>query len=97
MRVLFTTQVGSGHWRPLAPFARALQVAGHDVAFATTPFGCPLIAEHGFATFPAGIDDWRSPAPPTRGRVAQTSGPEQAESVWSRVFVGYCQGNLLAL
>lgn len=87
MRVLFTTQVGSGHWRPLAPFARALQTAGHEVAFATTPFGCPVIAEHGFATFPAGIDDWRSPPPLTRDQTAP-AGPEQAESVWARVFVG---------
>jgi len=46
-----------GHWRPLAPFARALQGVGHEVAFATTPFGCPLITEHGFLTFPAGVDD----------------------------------------
>lgn len=88
MRVLFTTQVGSGHWRPLAPFARALQGAGHEVAFATTPFGCPVLAEHGFLTFPAGIDDWRSPPPPTRSQAAPSSAPEQAASVWARVFVG---------
>ena len=88
MRVLFTTQVGSGHWRPLASFARALQGAGHAVAFATTPLGCPVIAEHGFLTFPAGVDDWRSPASPTRVQAAPASAPEQAESVWARVFVG---------
>jgi hypothetical protein len=88
MRVLFTTQVGSGHWRPLAPFARALQGAGHEVAFATTPLGCPVLAEHGFLAFPAGVDDWRSPSPPQRGQAAPSSVPEQAESAWARVFVG---------
>lgn len=81
MRVLFTTQAGSGHWRPLAPFARALQGAGHEVAFATTPFGCSVVAEHGFRSFPAGIDDWRSPPTPVRGQAAASSAPEQAESV----------------
>lgn len=88
MRVLFTTQVGSGHWRPLAPLARALQAAGHAVAFATTPLGCPAIAEHGFMPFPAGVDEWRSPPPQTRDRAVPASGPEQAASVWERVFVG---------
>ena len=63
MRVLSTTQVGAGHWRPLAPFARALQGAGRAVAFATTPLSCPAIAEHGFQTFPAGVDEWRTPSP----------------------------------
>jgi UDP:flavonoid glycosyltransferase YjiC (YdhE family) len=37
MRILFSTQAGSGHWRPLIPLAQAVQMAGHEVAFATTP------------------------------------------------------------
>jgi len=58
MRVLFTTQVGSGHWRPLVPFAHALAAAGHAVAFAATPIFCDIIRGHGFRCFPAGTDDW---------------------------------------
>lgn len=86
MRVLFTTQVGAGHWRPLAPLALALRAAGHEVAFATTPFGCAVIAEHEFRCFPAGIDEWRAPPTATR-RGAAASGPMQAEAVWADVFV----------
>ena len=34
MRVLFSTMAASGHFHPLVPLARALQDAGHGVAFA---------------------------------------------------------------
>ncbi len=75
MRVLFTCQVGEGHWRPLAPFARALIDAGHRVAFATTPFACARLSEHGFETHPIGVDDWiqeqpaKNDAPPAPWQV----------------------------
>lgn len=84
MRVLFTTQVGEGHWRPLAPFARALATAGHGVAFATTPFGCARLAAHGFETFPVGIDDWMhaSAEPEERG-----GAPAQWQDVARTVFL----------
>ncbi|MGN6673933.1 MAG: hypothetical protein ACTHMA_11565 [Thermomicrobiales bacterium] len=60
MRVLFTTQVGAGHWRPLAPFAQALAAASHEVAFASTPVACEDIARHGLLCFPVGDDEcWR--------------------------------------
>jgi UDP:flavonoid glycosyltransferase YjiC (YdhE family) len=87
MRVLFSTQVGAGHWRPLAPFAKALEAAGHEVAFATTPFGCSVIAEHGFRCFPAGIDDWRIPSPQGHRGKPKSSEPPQAAEVWTEVFV----------
>lgn len=62
MRVLFTCNLGQGHWRPLAPLAQAMKAAGHETAFATTPLYCQRIAEHGFLGFPAGTDDdWRDP------------------------------------
>ena len=38
MRVLFTSQNGSGHWHPLICVARALEAVGHEVAFASTPW-----------------------------------------------------------
>jgi UDP:flavonoid glycosyltransferase YjiC (YdhE family) len=87
MRTLFTTQVGAGHWRPLAPFAQALQAAGHEVAFATTPFGCGVIAAHGFRCFPAGIDDWPIPPQRRQANTSQPASPPQAEAVWVDVFV----------
>lgn len=86
MRVLFSTQCGAGHWRPLVPVAQALQAAGHAVAFATTSFGCTDISGHGFQCFPAGIDDWRQP-PPKREGIPPRKGPPQATAVWPDVFV----------
>lgn len=59
MRVLFCAQPGTGHWRPLAPFAQALQSSGHEVAFAVTPISAQEIERHGFHCFPIGIDDWQ--------------------------------------
>jgi UDP:flavonoid glycosyltransferase YjiC (YdhE family) len=54
MRFLFTTIPGSGHFHPLVPTARALQVRGHDVAFAASPAFAPAIEAAGFEAHPAG-------------------------------------------
>ena len=85
MRVLFATQVGTGHWRPLAPLARALQVAGHEVAFAATPFLCGELDAYGFQSFPAGTDDWLNPSPAPRG--VPPPAPAQADAVLRDVFL----------
>jgi UDP:flavonoid glycosyltransferase YjiC (YdhE family) len=85
MRALFTTQVGAGHWRPLAPIARALLDAGHEVAFAATPFFCAEIGGYGFQTFPVGVDDWLEPAPARK--VAVPTSPPQADAVLRDVFL----------
>lgn len=82
MRVLFTTQVGSGHWRPLAPFARALMDAGHDVAFASSPIFCSITAEHGFRGFPVGSDDWL-----TQSQQSAPAEPAQSEAVLFEQFI----------
>jgi len=58
MRVLFTTQPGSGMFNPLVPFAHALTLAGHTVAFASADCFRPDIEAVGFTTLPAGLD-WR--------------------------------------
>ena len=92
MRVLFTTQVGSGHWRPLAPFARALQRAGHDVAFASTPIFCDLIAAHGFRGFPIGSDDWLASAQQEAPAL-----PAQADAVLFDQFIPRAARDLPAL
>ena len=56
MKVLFTCVVGHGHFNPMVPLARALEAAGHRVAFATDPGFCGHVREVGFEAFPAGLD-----------------------------------------
>jgi len=56
MRVLFTTQPGLGHFHPLVPLARAVQAAGHEVAFACPASFAPHVRAADFAHFPAGLD-----------------------------------------
>lgn len=88
MRALFTTQPGSGHWRPLAPLAQALEAAGHEVAFATTPAFCPFIAEHGFRCFPVGVDDFEEDFDSEPGQPERDMTPDQSPLVWVDVFAG---------
>lgn len=56
MRVLFTTQPGSGTFHPHVPVANALETAGHEVAFAVAKSFCPTIEATGFRGVPAGYD-----------------------------------------
>jgi MGT family glycosyltransferase len=56
MRVLFTTLPGAGPLHPLVPLARALEEAGHEVAFATSRSYCPTVEGAGFRCFAAGYD-----------------------------------------
>jgi len=56
VRVLFTCLPFLGHFHPLVPLARALEAAGHEVAFATGQTLCPLVAATGFRTVPMGFD-----------------------------------------
>jgi len=85
MRTLFTTQAGSGHWRPLMPLAKAMQAAGHDVAFATTPVACAPLGDLGFRCFPVGIDDWL--IEPGAAQTARHDPTMPAATVWVDVFV----------
>jgi UDP:flavonoid glycosyltransferase YjiC (YdhE family) len=55
MRVLFSNLAGSGHFHPLVPTARALQQAGHEVAFATPEESHEAVKASGFQVFAAGI------------------------------------------
>ncbi|ATB32833.1 glycosyltransferase [Melittangium boletus] len=54
MRILFTTLLGSGHFHPLVPVARALQQAGHEVALATSEQLRKQVESQGFRFFRAG-------------------------------------------
>jgi UDP:flavonoid glycosyltransferase YjiC (YdhE family) len=56
MLALFTTQPGTGHFRPLLPFARALKRAGHTVVFACAPRFHEDVRSQGFTCVPAGLD-----------------------------------------
>ncbi len=89
MRVLLTTQPGTGHWRPLATLAHALQTAGHDAAFATTPIFCSIAAEHGFRAFPVGFDDWLE-----QPYGSSDASPPQAGSVLTDLFIPRAERNL---
>jgi len=57
MRVLFTTTPFTGCFHPLVPLARALQGAGHEVAFAAPGSLAPLVRASGFDCLPAGMDN----------------------------------------
>ncbi|MDQ2809858.1 MAG: glycosyltransferase [Chloroflexota bacterium] len=59
---MFTVSGGYGHLHPLVPLARALQTAGHAVAFAVGPTLQPLVEAAGFTAFPAGINRERDAA-----------------------------------
>ena len=56
MRVLCTCVPGYGHFHPMVPVAKALQAAGHEVAFATAERFCPRVSAAGFEAFPAGLN-----------------------------------------
>lgn len=56
MHVLFSCVPGFGHFHPLVPLARALDHAGHRVAFATAERFCRrVVAPAGFPAFSAGL------------------------------------------
>jgi UDP:flavonoid glycosyltransferase YjiC (YdhE family) len=52
MRILFTFIGGSGHFRPLIPFARAAQAAGHTVAVAGSGNRAEEVRAAGFTALP---------------------------------------------
>lgn len=56
MRILFTALSGAGSLHPHVPLAKALEAAGHEVAFAAAKSSCPTIDAVGFRAFPAGYD-----------------------------------------
>ena len=74
MRVLFTCQPALGHFHPLVPIARALESAGHEVAFATPAPFVPTVERSGFAGFSAGMAKPTAEAFP---EVRALNGPEE--------------------
>ncbi len=86
MRALFTTQPTFSHWRPLVPLAHALEQAGHEVAFASTPGFCPTIEDKGFHCFPAGYNDSPEERQQRREQMAGLSRQEQTYFTLQKVF-----------
>src|SRR5512138_2248628 len=72
MHVLFTTQPISSHWYQLVSLAQALESAGHEVAFASTPGFCPTIEAKGFRSFRAGADETEEEAKQIWEQIAAT-------------------------
>lgn len=89
-RFLFTSTMGYGHLHPLVPLARALQQAGHEVAFAVPPPLGPVVEAAGFTFFPAGGD--REKDPEFQQLMAQLRtmppGPESELAIFGKVFTG---------
>jgi MGT family glycosyltransferase len=56
MKALFTVQPAIGHLHPLVPVAKALEAAGHEVAFCSSAGFRPDIEVFGFESFAAGLD-----------------------------------------
>lgn len=88
MRVLMTSQPGVGHWHPLVPLARALEAAGHEVAFAVTPATCAAISAAGLRGFPAGRDETPEELAERRAGQATRLPIQQALYTWRYVFAG---------
>ena len=89
MKVLFTTHPMAGHWHPLVPFARALEEAGHEVAFASTPGACAAISANGFHCFPVGADETDEEHRARTASVEHLDGAfDRPAAMWTRYFAG---------
>lgn len=88
MRALITCQPGSGHWHPLVPFAQALEAAGHEVAFASTPDTCSAVMALGFQAFPAGVDETTQEIAERQKQQDERSPRDRAAFMWTKVFAG---------
>jgi UDP:flavonoid glycosyltransferase YjiC (YdhE family) len=55
--VLFTFVGGAGHFDPLVPVARAMEAAGHTVAFTAHPLMVPIVELWGFTAYATAPDD----------------------------------------
>jgi UDP:flavonoid glycosyltransferase YjiC (YdhE family) len=88
VRALFTTQPTFSHWLPLVPLAKAVEAAGHEVAFATMPRFCPTIEAGGFRCFPAGADDTPEERRQRRAEMAGLNAQQDTHFTLQRVFAG---------
>ncbi len=89
-RFLFCTTPGVGHLHPLIPLARALQDAGHVVAFAAREFVRPRIEHAGLEFFPIGGDREHDPEYQQfkRARDAMPGGFQGELFIYTQLFCG---------
>lgn len=85
MRVLVTSTPSYGHFHPLAPLARALANAGHEVAVATGASFAPVVAHAGFRHVPAGFDGDINDVYP---QLRTWRGPDRVAFMRREVFAG---------
>ncbi len=96
MRVLFTTLPAYGSFQPLAPVARALIEAGHEVAFAASPTFCRVVTRAGFRCVPAGLDWSLDDKDAVFASVRTMLGPQAAPFAPVRdVFAGFMAPRLV--
>jgi UDP:flavonoid glycosyltransferase YjiC (YdhE family) len=88
MRILFTSQPGAGHWHPLIGVAKALETAGHQIAFASTPKACSAIEANGITCFPVGRDESDEEFQKRRRFQVTLSPAEQAAHMVTTLFAG---------
>lgn len=89
-RFLFSFTGGLGHFHPLAPLARALEQAGHDVAFAVGPGMRPRVESAGFVVLPLGgnlVEDLEYQQVKAQLR-SMPSGLDAELLTYTRVFCG---------
>jgi len=94
MRMLFTVVPSGSHFNALVPLGRALQAAGHDVAFATAASFKTTVEDAGFGCFISG-PEWEQivgDAPPVGAWVQSAPGrlPTVRENVdgIAQLFIG---------
>lgn len=94
MRILCTCIPSTGRFLVLAPLARALQDAGHEVTFAAPADFAAVIAQAGFQTFEAGLSlaELRERA---RGDTASRAPDRLAFSMFARHAPPALAGDLL--
>ena len=88
LRVLCTSTGGAGHIGALAPIARALRDAGHDVRWAVARDGGDAVAAMGFAWSPAGLttSERRDAALADIGAVMQLPMADRRGPLFSALF-----------
>jgi UDP:flavonoid glycosyltransferase YjiC (YdhE family) len=86
VRMLFTFIGGSGHLRPLLPFARAAQAAGHTIAVAGTGSLQDEIIAAGFAALPT--SEPRPRAAESQLEPLSAPDPEREERTMREAFAG---------
>lgn len=94
VRVLITTQPGTGHLSPLLPLAQALVTAGHTVAFACAASFVPQVQRAGFTAFAAGLD-WLQAEPERAFPEMANMTTAEKDAMLTEIFVDISAGHMI--